>query len=236
MWFDHHELTDSNRKPPAVFKGKHAILPSVARVVYEYYQSEKLKRFEPLIAETDRFDSAQLTIEDISDPRGAILLGFAIDPRTGFGIDKHFFITLVELLKAFDIDKVLQTAEVARRVKTYLENDFRFLQVLNDHTRIDGNVIITDFRKLASIPVGNRFLIYTLYPECNVSVRVQWGPRKAFVATTIGHSILNRTCKTDIGRLCSEFGGGGHKGAGACVLDPATADSKLDEIIKKLKE
>lgn len=236
MWFDHHELTDSNRKPPAVFKGKHAILPSVARVVYEYYQSEKLKQFEPLVAETDRFDSAQLTVEDISDPRGAILLGFTIDPRTGFGNDSHFFITLVELLKAFDIDKVLETAEVARRVKTYLENDFRFLQILNDNTRVDKNVIITDFRKLMSMPVGNRFLVYTLYPECNVSVRVQWGPRKEFVAATIGHSILNRTCKTDIGQLCSAFGGGGHKGAGACTLDPASADAKLNEIIQKLKE
>jgi hypothetical protein len=236
MWFDHHEITDSNRKPPEVYKGKHAILQSVARVVYEYYRSEKLDRFEPLIAETDRFDSAQLTIEDISDPRGAILLGFTIDPRTGFGIDRHFFITLVELLKTFDIDRVLQTAEVARRVKTYRENDFRFLQVLNDHTRIDHNVIITDFRNILTIPVGNRFLIYTLYPECNVSVRVQWGPRKEFVAATIGHSILNRTCKTDIGRLCSDFGGGGHKGAGACTLDPASADGKLKKIMHRLKE
>ena len=236
MWFDHHELTDSNRKPPAVFKGKHAILPSVARVVYEYYQSEKLKRFEPLIAETDRFDSAQLTIEDISDPRGAILLGFTIDPRTGFGLDGTFFVTLVDLLKAFDIEAVLQTAEVARRVKTYLENDFKFLQVLNDNSRIDNNVIITDFRNAFDVPIGNRFLVYTLYPECNVSVRIQWGPRKKFVAATIGHSILNRTCKTDIGRLCSDFGGGGHRGAGACTLDPATADDKLKEIIQRLKE
>jgi len=236
MWFDHHELTDNNRKPPKVFKGRHAILPSVARVVYEYYQAEKLKHFEPLIAETDRFDSAQLTSEDISDPRGAILLGFTIDPRTGFGIDKDFFMTLVELLKTSALDVVLRSPEVARRVNIYLENDFKFLQVLNDHTRIDKNVIITDFRKISSIPVGNRFLIYTLYPECNVSVRIQWGPRQEFVATTIGYSILNRTCKTDIGRLCSEYGGGGHKGAGACTLDPVSADSKLDEIIKKLKE
>jgi hypothetical protein len=235
LWFDHHELTDSNRKPPAVFRGKHALLPSVARVVYEYYASEKLKRFEPLIAETDRFDSAQLTIEDISDPQGVILLGFTIDPRTGFGIDSHFFITLVELLKAFDIAAVLQTAEVARRVKTYLENDFRFLRILNEHSRIDQNVIITDFRKILMVPVGNRFLIYTLYPEGNVSVRIQWGPRKESVAVTIGYSILNRTCKTDIGRLCSDFGGGGHKGAGACTLDPASADNKLNEIIQRLK-
>jgi hypothetical protein len=236
MWFDHHELTDSNRKPPKVFKGSHAILPSVARVVYENYRSEKLNRFEPLVAETDRFDSAQLTSEDISDPRGVILLGFTIDPRTGFGMDTDFFLALVEQLKTSDIEGVLRIPEVARRVKICLDNDFKFLQVLNDQTRTDKNVIITDFRNISNIPVGNRFLIYTLYPECNVSVRVQWGPRQEFVATTIGHSILNRTCKTDIGRLCSEYGGGGHKGAGACTLDPASADRKLDEIIKKLKE
>jgi len=67
-------------------------------------------------------------------------------------------------------------------------------------------------------------------------VRIQRGPRQEFVAATVGHSILNRTCKTDIGRLCSDFGGGGHKGAGACTLDPKTADSALEEIIKRLKE
>ncbi len=165
-----------------------------------------------------------------------ILLGFTIDPRTGFGIDTDFFMTLVQLLKTSDIDAVLRTPEVARRIEIYLENDFKFLQVLNDHTRTDTNVIITDFRKLSNIPVGNRFLIYTLYPECNVSVRIQWGPRKEFVAVTIGHSILNRTCKTDVGRLCSEYGGGGHKGAGACTLDPAAAGAGLKEIIQKLKE
>ena len=236
LWFDHHEITDSNRKPPTVFKGKHAIKPSVARVVYEYYQSEKLSRYEPLIAETDRFDSANLTIEDISDPQGAILLGFTMDPRTGFGIDKAFFVNLMEQLRTSEIDDVLQTPEMARRIEIYRENDFRFLQVLNDHTRIAGNVIVTDFRQLSTVPVGNRFLIYTLFPECNVSVRVQWGPRKEFVAVTVGHSILNRTCNANIGKLCSEFGGGGHKGAGACTLETASADTKLAELTLRLKE
>ncbi|HQT92116.1 MAG TPA: exopolyphosphatase, partial [Candidatus Kryptobacter bacterium] len=59
---------------------------------------------------------------------------------------------------------------------------------------------------------------------------------KESVATTIGHSILNRTCKTNIGHLCSDFGGGGHKGAGACLLELASADEKLKEIIQRLKE
>jgi hypothetical protein len=236
MWFDHHALTKSNWRPPAVFKGRHAIMPSAARVVYEYYRSQKLERYEPLIADTDRFDSAQLTVDDISDPKGTILLGFTIDPRTGLGIDKGFFMALMNLLKTFDMDAVLRTPEVARRVEIYLENDIRFLQVLHDHTTLEGNVIITDFRNISRVPVGNRFLVYTLFPEGNVSVRLQWGPGKEFIAMTIGHSIINRTCKIDISRLCSEFGGGGHRGAGACMLEPDSTEGTLEDIISRLKE
>ncbi len=235
LWFDHHELTESNRKPPAILKGKHALLPSVARVVFEYYQSDKLRQYEPLIAETDRFDSAQLSVDDISDPHGAIQLGFAIDPRTGLGIDKELFLSLVALLKTVDIDTVLATPEISRRAAVCRENDVNALQFLNDHSRAEANVVITDLRGLENIPVGNRFLIYIAFPDCNVSVRAQWGPRKEFVTVNIGHSILNRTCRTDIGRLCSDFGGGGHWGAGACALDPATADTKLAALVARLK-
>jgi hypothetical protein len=236
MWFDHHELTESNRKPPAVFQGKHALMPSVARVVFEYYRSEKLSRYEPLVAETDRFDSAQLSSEDITDPQGAILLGFTIDPRTGLGIDTGLFAKLVELLKTADIDTVLATPEIARRIVLCRENDLRTMQVLQNHSRTDGNVIITDLRSVEKPPVGNRFLIYLVHPKGNVSVRAQWGPRKKFVAVTVGHSIINRTCTTDIGRLCSDFGGGGHRGAGACTFRPEEADRGLDEIVRRLKE
>lgn len=236
MWFDHHELTESNRKPPKVFRGRHALMPSVARVVLEHYQSEKLSRFEPLVAETDRFDSAQLTIDDISDPQGAILLGFTIDPRTGLGIDTGLFAELVEKLKTTGLDAVLATPEIARRVALCRENDIAALHALRDHSRTDGNVIITDFRSAEKPPVGNRFLIYLVHPEGNVSIRAQWGPRKEFVAVTVGHSILNRTCITDIGRLCSDFGGGGHHGAGACTFLPEEADSGLSKIVLRLKE
>ncbi len=236
LWFAHHEITDSNRKPPAVFNGKHAIMPSVARVVYGYYSSDKLKRYEPLVAEADRFDSAQLSVDDISNPQEAILLGFIMDPRTGLGIDKDLFLSLVKKLKTSGVDAALQMPEIARRVEVCRENDIKALQFLNDHSRADGNVVVTDLRDAANIPIGNRFLIYIVFPNCNVSVRAQWGPKKEFIAVTVGHSILNRTCKIDIGHLCSDFGGGGHRGAGACTLAPATVDSKLQEMIARLKE
>jgi hypothetical protein len=219
IWFDHHQLTDSNEKPPEHYEGRHAIEPSVARVIYDYYTSDKLKRFEKLIDETDRFDSAQLTSEDVTDPQGAILLGFTIDGRTGIGRFKDYFMNLVGWLKEMSVDEVLQQPEVAERVKLMNEN-----------------VVITDFRSLAKVPVGNRFLVYTLFPEANVSVRLQWGPNKEFVATTLGHSIFNRTSKANCGEICSQFGGGGHKGAGAVPLKTRDADRQIAEIVQLLKD
>lgn len=236
LWFDHHELTESNLKPPPNYKGKHALEPSVARVIYDYYSSGKLKKYDFLVAETDRFDSADLSVVDIVNPKGVILLGFTIDPRTGLGRFKDYFLKLVDWLKELEVEDVLEQAEVADRVDIYKSNNLAFERVLKANSRADGNVIVTDFRDLDKIPIGNRFLVYSIFPQCNVSVRVQWGPKKEFVAVTIGRSIFNKTCHINAGHLCSDYGGGGHKGAGGCVLDPQVADRQLAGIIRLLKE
>lgn len=236
MWFDHHELTDSNERPPENFRGRYFLAPSVARVVYDYYSSDKLKKYEDLVAEADRFDSARLKKEDVTDPQEAILLAFTIDSRSGIGDFKAYFKKLVEWLKAMPIEKVLLQPEVVERVKALRENSAAFLNSLKEHSRKDGNVVITDFRSAGKLPVGNRFLVYTLFPETNVSVRLQWGPERKFVAVTLGHNIFNRTSLANCGQICGDFGGGGHKGAGACPLEPGNADRQIAEIIKRLKD
>jgi nanoRNase/pAp phosphatase (c-di-AMP/oligoRNAs hydrolase) len=236
MWFDHHELTESNIKPPRNFKGSHAIAPSASRVIYDYYSSDKLKRYEYLIIETDRFDSAQLTKEDVTDPKGVILLGFTIDSRSGIGKFKEYFMDLVKWLKSMSIEEVLSQPDVKERVKLLMENNSIFLNLLRQHSKQDGNIVITDFRSLEKIPVGNRFLLYTLFPDTNISVRVQWGPEKRFVAVTIGHNIFNRTSRVDCGQICSGFGGGGHLGAAACILKSEEADQKIEKIILAIKK
>jgi len=236
MWFDHHALTDSNATPPEDFKGKHEIAPSVARVVYSYYGSDKLERFSYLVDETDRFDSANLTKEDILNPTGVILLGFTIDSRSGIGGFKEYFVNLVDWLKMKPLADVLAQPEVERRASLLRENNLAFLDLLKKHSRVDGNVIITDFRDLDTAPIGNRFLVYALFPEANVSLRLQWGPEKKFVAASLGHHIFNRTCATHCGQLASDFGGGGHMGAAACPLDAAKAEEEITEIVRRLKE
>ena len=235
IWFDHHELTKSNEQPPASFKGKHAMEPSVARVIYNYYSSDKLKKFEHLVNETDRFDSANLTIEDVTDPRDVILLGFTIDSRSGMGSFKEYFIDLVAKLKTMSVEEILKQPEVSKRVNLLRENNAAFLELLRENSRQADDVVVTDFRGLDRLPVGNRFLVYTLFPETKTSVRLQWGPDKKFVAVTLGHNIFNKTSKANCGQICSDFGGGGHKGAAACPLEPDQVDQQVAEIIERLK-
>jgi nanoRNase/pAp phosphatase (c-di-AMP/oligoRNAs hydrolase) len=58
---------------------------------------------------------------------------------------------------------------------------------------------------------GNRFLIYSPYPEQNISVWLIDGRYKQNCIYAVGHSIIKRTSKTDVGFLMLKYGGGGHK-------------------------
>jgi hypothetical protein len=237
-WFDHHLLTESSERPPERFDGRYGIAPSAARMVYEYYIGDhpELQRYERLLAETDRLDSAQLGIEDVLDPQGYILLGFTMDPRTGLGAYQDYFGKLVGWLKERPIEEILEDLAVQERVECIRENDDTFRDLTQRHSRLEGNVVISDFRHVTSSPVGNRFLVYTLFPQANVSVRVAWGPTREHVACSVGHSIFNRTSRASVGDLMARYGGGGHRGAGTCLLPADTADAQIAEIVAALRQ
>jgi hypothetical protein len=236
-WFDHHLLTESNERPPELFDGKYGLAPSAARMVYEYYRPEHaaLQKHERLLYETDRLDSAQLNIDDVLDPKDYVLLGFTLDPRTGLGAYQDYFRKLVDWVKDLPVEEVLKQPEVQDRVKKMREQDAAFREVTVAHSRLDGNVVFTDFRGVDAAPVGNRFLIYTLFPQANISLRVHWGPTRQHVAAAVGHSIFNRTSRTNVGFLMSRYGGGGHKGAGTCLLPADRADAFIAEMISVMK-
>jgi nanoRNase/pAp phosphatase (c-di-AMP/oligoRNAs hydrolase) len=240
LWFDHHLLTASNEKPPTNFKGKHELAPSAARLVYEYYlerhpDDERLRRLARLVDETDRLDAAQLTPEDVENPKDYILLGYTIDSRTGFGKFDDYFYKLIEWLKTMSIGEVLRQPEVKERVDKIRAEQTDFKRLLKRNSFQLNNVVVTDLREIERLPMGNRFLIYTLFPDSNVSLRVHWGPRHNSVIAAVGHSIFNRTCKTSVGELMSRYGGGGHRGAGTCVLPLEKAADAIDEILFELQ-
>ena len=240
VWYDHHLLTESNQKPPASFRGRYRVAPSAARLVYEDYLEKQpddpaLLRLASLVDDTDRLDAAQLTSQDVEHPAGYILLGYTIDSRTGLGSFDGYFRKLVEWLKTMPIEKVLEQPEVRERVER-IQNDqeaFRGLLVRNSFQL--SNVVVTDLREVQALPAGNRFLVYSLFPAANVSLRVHWGPSHGAVIAAVGHSIFNRTCNTSVGELMSRYGGGGHRGAGTCVLPLETAADSIDEILFELQ-
>jgi hypothetical protein len=237
MWFDNHLLTDPKAMPPTGFKGRYGKAPSAARLVYEHYiaQHPALARHEALLTETDRLDSAQLTREDVESPTGYVLLGLTLDPRTGLGSLRGYFDELLPAVRERSIDEVLALPSVRERAARMRQQDQAFRDAARARSRLDGNVVVTDFRGLDPLPVGNRFLIFTLFPEASAGVRIQWGPERDKIAVSAGRSILNRGSRANIGVLMSLHGGGGHAGAGACVLDPATADARIAEIVGALK-
>jgi hypothetical protein len=237
-WFDHHLLTESNERPPEKFEGRYGLSPSAARVVYEYYlaRNPRIQNYERLLAETDRLDSAQLNIDDVLDPKDYILLGYTLDPRTGLGTYQDYFLRLVNWVKTRPIEEILALPEVQRRVARIKEQDADFRQATVANSRLEGNVVFTDFREVRPIPVGNRFIVYTLFPRANISLRVHWGPSREHVAAAVGHSIFNRTSRTNVGMLMSTYGGGGHKGAGTCLLPAETADARIAEMIAIMRK
>jgi hypothetical protein len=237
-WFDHHLLTSNNERPPATFDGRYGLAPSAARMVFEYYllAHPEIRKYERLLAETDRLDSASLNIDDVLDPRDFILLGYTLDPRTGLGAYQAYFKNLVDQLKTRPIGDILALPEVQERVSTIQAQDRRFREVTLSRSRLEGNVVFTDLREEAAPPVGNRFLVYTLFPQANISLRVHWGPGREHVAAAVGHSIFNRTSRTNVGELMSRYGGGGHRGAGTCLLPKDRAESLIAEIIAIMRK
>jgi hypothetical protein len=234
LWFDHHiSQADASWND---FAGAYDVAPSAARVIANHYKSPKFARYENLLEATDRMDAAELTRDDIVSPKGWILVGYTLDPRTGLSDFRPYFRHVMSLVKSKSAEEVLKDPQVQERVAKLREEEDAFLKSLKEHSKADGNVVVTDFRGTGDLPHGNRFLIYTLFPEQNVSVRVADGFNKQFVSIQVGHSILNRTCKTNVGELLLEHGGGGHFGAGTCQPTAEDASNVLASIVNVLKE
>jgi hypothetical protein len=236
LWFDHHPHTATVAAPGSTFEGAFGPAPSVAHLVYDYLGGEgALPEHQELVAETDRLSSADLTPDDVTDPEGYVQLGFTLDSRSGLGSLKGYFFTLLGLLQAgTPIEEILAHPQVAGRTAALREESTRFRQALEEHSVVDVNVVITDFRVLESVPMGNRFLVYAVFPQVNVSVRLQWEAKREGFHMSLGHSIFRRTCRTDLGELAARHGGGGHRGAASIPLSE-DADYQLAMVVAELK-
>jgi nanoRNase/pAp phosphatase (c-di-AMP/oligoRNAs hydrolase) len=241
LWFDHHSSELTRNAPEIEFKGETRIAPSAARVVYDYYGgNEVFGDIDDIMAGVDKADSAQFSADDILNPKGWDLLSFIMDARTGLGRYRDFRISnyqlmedLVELCAIKSAEEILELPDVKERVVRYHELDQEFRGMLKQYTRTEGNVIITDLRDVETIYPGNRFLVYALHPAENISIWVVDGRAKQNCVFACGHSIINRTSKTNVGELMLAHGGG-HQAAGTCQVTYDDADKELQSLIEAM--
>jgi nanoRNase/pAp phosphatase (c-di-AMP/oligoRNAs hydrolase) len=196
-----------------------------------------------LVLATDKVDAGLLTKEEIIEPTGWVLLGFIMDPRTGLGRFRNFTISnyslmekLIDGCRTMTIDEILQSPDVAERVEMYWQQTEKFKEMVLQYSRVDWDVIVTDLRNVHPIYTGNRFLIYSLFPNQNISVWVMDGKDKENVAIAVGYSIINRTARVDVGSLMLQYGGGGHYRVGTCQVPNEKADEVLKEIIQTIHD
>jgi nanoRNase/pAp phosphatase (c-di-AMP/oligoRNAs hydrolase) len=242
LWFDHHS-SESERLGAIKFEGSSKKAPSCARVIYDYYGGDaKLSKFTEMVKFVDKMDSANLTKAEIENPKDWVLLGFIADPRTGLGRIHDFKISNLDLMKILaretlskPIEAIMKLPDIKERSDLYFEQHHKFVDFVKKHAKIDGNVINLDCRGLDDVPAGNRFLLYTVFPEQNVSVWTVDGKAKQFASVTVGYSIINRTATADLGSILLKYGGGGHKQVGTCQVPYADADRVIAEIVELVK-
>jgi nanoRNase/pAp phosphatase (c-di-AMP/oligoRNAs hydrolase) len=240
--FDHH-LSETIRN--SVRRDNHVIdpnAPSAARVVYGHFGGNAFPAaWNDMMAAVDKADSARFTREEVLDPTGWNLLNFLMDARTGLGRFHNFRVSnyqlmmdLIEYCRNHTINDIMQLQDVRERTALYLEHNQLCQQQIRRCARVHRNLVVLDLREEEVIYAGNRFLIYALFPETNISIHVLWGLKNQNTVFATGKSILNRTSKTNVGALMLEYGGGGHENAGTCQVSNEIADDVLGALIQRI--
>lgn len=244
MCFDHHaserirlEGTDT---PGYVLEPE---AKSAARVVFNHFGGKE--RFPDISDEmmwaVDKADSAGFSMFDVLDPKGWELLSFLMDARTGLGRFRDFRISnydlmmmLIDCCRDMSIDEILELPDVAERVDLFRAQNRLFRDQIERVAEVHGKLVVLDLRGEETIYAGNRFVVYAMFPECDISMHVMWGRAKQNTVYTVGKSIFDRGNPVEIGELMLSYGGGGHHAAGTCQGPNETADELKAELIERL--
>jgi len=241
--FDHH-LSETLRNPGE--RTNHVIhpeAPSAARVVYDHYGGAKVfpADWDDMMAAVDKGDAAQFNREEVLNPEKWDLLNFLMDARTGLGRFREFRISnynlmmdLIDYCRNHRIEEIMELPDVKERVEIYQEHAAKCKEQISRCAKVFRNLVVLDLRNEETIFAGNRFVIYAMYPEINISIHALWGLKQQNTVFATGKSILNRTSKTNIGALMLEYGGGGHENAGTCQVENDQAEAVLAQLISRI--
>jgi len=257
LWFDHHvtNTTPNFDRPIILGRGGFRLAPSAARVVYEYYteiskrqqatgsgisaeaiaQYLATARMQHLMHEADRIDAGQLEQSDVLDPQGYVLISMTTDGKnTG---DESYWLKVIRLLRDADLAETLRDPDIQQRCRRIQDEQDKLRKLLLERTSYKGNVIYCDLRGVKEIPDGNRFLVFTLFPQGNIQVKVADDPqRENTTAISVGYNIFNPTSQVNVGELLTKYGGGGHRVVGSSRVPNDRADQAIREILAAVSE
>lgn len=256
LWFDHHITNTMPEfdRPIMPGKGGFRLAPSAARVVYEYYteagNSHKAtgksdseegelflasERIKFLLKDADKIDAGQLTREDVLNPQGYVLVSMTTDGR--YAEDEPYWLRIIDLLRDKSLEETMDDAEVKRRCQKVLAFQEKLRAILLANTTLRRNVIYVDLRQVRDLPDGNRFLLFTLFPQGNIAVKVSYDTQRPdTTAISVGYNIFNKTATVNVGELLQHYGGGGHKVVGSCRVPNDKAEQAIQEIVAAVTE
>ena len=242
--FDHHASetvrnTGERPKNYIIYPGA----PSAARVVYECYGGDSRfpDSFGDMMIAVDKADAAEFSHDEILNPTDWVLLNYLMDSRTGLGRFREFRVSnyqlmmdLIQYVRDHTIEEVLALPDMIERVDLYFEHAAKAKEQILRCTTVHGNLAVLDLRHEETIFAVNRFMIYALFPDTNISIHAMWGVQKQNTVFATGKSITNRSSKTNIGALMLEYQGGGHENAGTCQVPNDQAAKVLLELISRI--
>jgi hypothetical protein len=242
LWFDHHSSEHERLQLAGKYKGESRITPSCARIIYEYYGGQnRFPQFDDMMEAVDKVDSGNLTIDDIQNPQGWVLVGFLMDPRTGLGRWRQFTIPnyrlmeeLIDGCRTMTTHEILELSDVKERIEVYREQTALFKEMVLAHSYTKGKVLITDLRGVDPIYSCNRFMVYSMFPEQNISAWIVNGKGGQGCSAAVGYSILNRTSSVNVGSLMLKYNGGGHKNVGTCQFTNDEMETGLPKMLDEL--
>ena len=233
VWFHNHDYVDLRSDDVAGVKGRWEDAPSSSSLIQKYY-APALEKYKKLVEVANRIGRAKLTVEDVFDPQGWMLIHYTLDPR--FSKDHEYgMLILNEIRSGKSAEEVLKNEIVAERVVRYKDDEKKYTDLLAENTQLHGNVIVTDWRKVDLPPHGNRFIVFQRYPDGNVHIRVDKPDDDGMYKISVSKSIFTRGLKIHLGELMEMYGGGGLRGAGTCVLDKDGLDARIEQMISTLR-
>jgi len=243
--FDHH-LSEVKRNAAGL--ENHVIdsdAPSAARVVWRHYGGHDTfpLEWDDMMTAVDKCDAAQFEMADVIEPSRWDLLNFIMDARTGLGRFREFRISnyqlmmeLIDMCRISDIDEIMEHPDVAERVKLYFEQQDLFKEQVTRCATVHQNLVVLDLRDEDTIYAGNRFIIYALFAQCNISIHAMWGFQRQNIVFATGKSIFDRSSKTNVGDLMLRYNGGGHNAAGTCQIATSEAAEVLEQLVSAITE